>query len=113
MRVLVTGADGFVGRHLCSHLRDQGDSVAEACGPDSQSRGQDPRAVDVTDPVGLRAAVETARPDAIIHLAGFSSVAKSHADPDGPPVATTIAGNASGVFTLPKASVTVLRGKID
>src|SRR2546429_7280397 len=30
-----------------------------------------------SDPVGLRAAVETARPDAIIHLAGFSSVARS------------------------------------
>jgi len=58
-------------------LREQGDSVAEAYGPEPE----DPRAVDVTDLAGLRTAVETARPDAVIHLAGLSSVAKSHADP--------------------------------
>jgi hypothetical protein len=39
--------------------------------------------------------------------------AKSHADPDGPPVASTVAGGAGAVFTLPKASVTVLRGKTE
>ena len=38
---------------------------------------------------------------------------KSYADPDGPPVATTLSGGAQATFTLPKASVTVLRGKID
>jgi hypothetical protein len=37
--------------------------------------------------------------------------AKSYADPDGPPVARIIAGASE--FTLPKASVTVLRGRID
>jgi GDP-4-dehydro-6-deoxy-D-mannose reductase len=35
----------------------------------------------VTDPANVRAAVEKARPEAVIHLAGFSSVAKSHRDP--------------------------------
>jgi hypothetical protein len=35
----------------------------------------------------------------------------SHADPDHPPIATTLAA-AQTVFTLPKASVTVLRGKV-
>lgn len=35
---------------------------------------------------------------------------KSYANPDGPPVARTLQGDQ---FTLPKASVTVLRGKID
>jgi hypothetical protein len=35
----------------------------------------------------------------------------SHPDPDGPPVATTLTGNAETTFTLPKASITVLRGK--
>jgi hypothetical protein len=37
----------------------------------------------------------------------------SHADPDGPPVATTITGSSQAVFTLPKASITVLRGKVE
>ena len=34
----------------------------------------------------------------------------SHADPDGPPVARIIVGGPQAEFTLPKASVTVLRG---
>jgi hypothetical protein len=36
----------------------------------------------------------------------------SHADPDHPPVATTIAATMQTEFTLPKASITVLRGKV-
>lgn len=36
----------------------------------------------------------------------------SHADPDHPPVATTIKADSQTVFTLPKASITVLRGKV-
>jgi hypothetical protein len=36
----------------------------------------------------------------------------SHADPDGPPVGMTIAGGPQATFTVPKASITVLRGKV-
>jgi len=36
----------------------------------------------------------------------------SHADPDGPPVGTSVLADAETVFTLPKASITVLRGKV-
>jgi hypothetical protein len=36
----------------------------------------------------------------------------SHADPDNPPVATTISTSPQTTFTLPKASITVLRGKV-
>ena len=39
--------------------------------------------------------------------------AKSYADPDGPPRATWLEGGPQTTFTLPKASVTVLRGRID
>jgi hypothetical protein len=38
---------------------------------------------------------------------------KSYADPDGPPIATLMSGGAQATFMLPKASVTVLRGRID
>jgi F5/8 type C domain len=36
----------------------------------------------------------------------------SHADPDNPPVATTVTASSGTMFTLPKASITVLRGKV-
>jgi hypothetical protein len=36
----------------------------------------------------------------------------SHADPDHAPVATTIQADGQTTFTLPKASITVLRGKL-
>jgi hypothetical protein len=39
--------------------------------------------------------------------------AKSHADPDGPPATNSMNVKSGAGFTLPKASVTVLRGKLD
>ena len=36
----------------------------------------------------------------------------SHADPDHPPVATTVVAGSHTTFILPKASITVLRGKV-
>jgi hypothetical protein len=39
--------------------------------------------------------------------------ANSHADPDGPPVNTTLNVKGGNAFTLPKASVTVLRGNLE
>jgi hypothetical protein len=36
----------------------------------------------------------------------------SHADPDHPPVATTVVAGSQTRFILPKASITVLRGKV-
>jgi hypothetical protein len=38
--------------------------------------------------------------------------ANSHADPDGPPVGFTVIATSGSMFTLPKASITVLRGKV-
>ena len=80
VRVLVTGANGFAGKHLCRHLLEQGDEVVEAHGQpvEAASRGL---SLDVTDPAIVRAVVEEARPEVVVHLAGFSSVAKSHEDP--------------------------------
>jgi hypothetical protein len=37
----------------------------------------------------------------------------SHPDPDHSPVATMLRGGAGTIFSLPKASITVLRGKVD
>ncbi|HEV2378410.1 MAG TPA: hypothetical protein VG206_01290 [Terriglobia bacterium] len=40
-------------------------------------------------------------------------MADSHADPDGPPVGSAVSGGPDATFTLPKASITVLRGKVE
>ena len=37
---------------------------------------------------------------------------KGHADPDNPPVMTTLSGGGEAMYTLPAASVTVLRGRL-
>src|SRR5262249_1360156 len=37
---------------------------------------------------------------------------RGHADPDGPPSRSTVQGGADVLYQLPKASITVLRGKL-
>src|SRR6516165_5804819 len=92
MNVLVTGANGFVGTHLVAALRARGDRV-EACGGPGTELG-----FEITDLAAVSARVEQAKPDAVIHLAGVSSVAQSHADP-----ASTVAINALGTMNLLQA----------
>jgi GDP-4-dehydro-6-deoxy-D-mannose reductase len=70
MHVFVTGATGFVGRHLLARLREAGFDVT----------GTD-REVDVTDRESIGAGIRRARPDALIHLAAQSSVQASIDDP--------------------------------
>lgn len=69
MRVLVTGASGFVGGHLAPRLRRDGLEVHAA-----------DRELDVCDAAAVEAGVAQLRPDAIVHLAAQSSVAESWRD---------------------------------
>jgi len=71
MRVLVTGASGFVGRRLLPALACAGH---DALGVD--------REVDVCDFEALAGVVAASRPEAVIHLAALSSVAESFQDPE-------------------------------
>jgi GDP-4-dehydro-6-deoxy-D-mannose reductase len=66
VKALVTGADGFVGRHLLEHLRANGDDVV----------GVD-REHDVTDAASVLALMEEVQPDAIYHLAALTAVGAS------------------------------------
>lgn len=79
MRVLVTGADGFVGAHATSAFAAAGDEVIRAVGPHGDATGGHP--LDVTDEGAFSALLDGAKPDAILHLAGASSVAESHRKP--------------------------------
>ncbi len=68
MRALVTGADGFVGRHLVEHLQSSGDDViASVC--------------DVRDRQALLEEFRQARPEVMYHLAGRADVASSWEHP--------------------------------
>ena len=93
MRVLVTGAGGFVGRHLCEHFAAQGDQAIPIGWPASAGAGW--KSVDMTDSGAVQEALEAARPDAIVHLAGLSSVAASYREPS-----RTFAVNALGAVNL-------------
>jgi GDP-4-dehydro-6-deoxy-D-mannose reductase len=92
MRVLVTGADGFVGRHLCRALEARGDTVWAAGGPGGV------RALEVTNLGEVSRCVADFKPDGIVHLAGISSVARSHAAP-----AEAVAVNVLGAAHLLQA----------
>jgi nucleoside-diphosphate-sugar epimerase len=72
MRALVTGATGFIGRHLCRALTAAGDDVIALVRPTSNRAGVAAARFaigDVTDPASLIAAV--AEVDVVFHLAAM------------------------------------------
>ena len=71
MRVLVTGAGGFVGRWLVEHLKAEGDHVVAADHGD----------VDVTDAATTAGLFAAVRPEACYHLAGISFAPDARRDP--------------------------------
>jgi GDP-4-dehydro-6-deoxy-D-mannose reductase len=89
MRVLVTGANGFVGRHLIVAAQAAGHETI-ACGGPGEAN-----ALDVTDAAAVRSTLSEARPEAVIHLAGQAFVPPSISDP-----LTTLAINASGTANV-------------
>ncbi len=78
MRVLVTGATGFIGRHLCRRLLEQGDQVVALVRPGSESAA--PSGVEVfSGDLSLFADSRTVLPscDVVIHLAGVVAAKKA------------------------------------
>ncbi len=78
MKVLVSGADGFVGRHLVARLEEAGHLIIRLSGP-TPVEGHE--ALEITQEAAVDALVARHAPEAVVHLAGFSSVALSHREP--------------------------------
>ncbi|MFL5867216.1 MAG: NAD-dependent epimerase/dehydratase family protein [Thermoleophilaceae bacterium] len=70
MKVLVTGASGFIGRAACAELKERGhDVVALVRRPGSEPPGTTPVHGDLRDAESLDKAIAEAKPDAVAHLA--------------------------------------------
>lgn len=102
MRVLITGAHGFVGGHLLELLRTEHPEVEVFALVRPRGGAPGPRPgkatileADIDDAPAVAAAVATARPDRIVHLAGQSSVHHSWIDPGA-----TLRTNVMGIVHL-------------
>lgn len=79
MRMLVTGATGFIGTRLCEWLVSEGHSVIGVSRSGAGSvRGVDYRAADFADPNAIGGCLDSV--DCIVHLAGRAHVLNKQGD---------------------------------
>ena len=110
MKVLVTGADGFIGSHLCEALLRSGHDLRafvlynsfnswgwlDQTPPDVR-QGLDVFAGDIRDPHGVRTAM--AGCDAVLHLAALIAIPYSYHSPD-----TYVDTNVKGTLNVLQAA---------
>lgn len=117
-KVLVTGADGFIGSHLTEALVRAGHEVRafvfynsfnswgwlDHCGEDVKGRFE-VFAGDIRDPHGVRAAVQGC--DAVLHLAALIAIPYSYHSPD-----TYLDTNIKGTLNVVQAARELQVGKV-
>lgn len=81
MHVLITGIGGFIGPRLARNLLEHGHRVSgtwlENTPPPNVEEGVDLFHADLLDRNSLDRTMESAKPDAVVHLAGLSHVGES------------------------------------
>ena len=86
VRALVTGASGFVGRHLLAHLRASGDDVITSSS-------------DITNRKAIMAEFQSSHPEIVYHLAAQADVGASWASP-----ILTLRVNIEGTYNVLEAA---------
>ncbi|MEU6646757.1 NAD-dependent epimerase/dehydratase family protein [Saccharomonospora sp. NPDC046836] len=103
MRVLITGAGGFLGRTLATKLHMQHETVAALVRREPDLPGDiERRFVDIRDRAALTATVEQWSPDAIVHLAALKSIRDSQGN-EGDCRATNVDGTTALISALKHA----------
>ncbi len=77
MKILLTGATGFLGRHLARRLLERHYQVVGLAAEAANDLGFPCLGVDLRDRDSVRQAFETMRPEAVVHLAALSHVGDS------------------------------------
>lgn len=97
MRILVTGASGFVGTHFLAEAAANGHTVLalDMTPPPHGSACQEFFSADLTDLTVLRDIIRQCKPDACLHLAGIAFVPAANTDP-----LRVIHTNITGTATL-------------
>ena len=95
MRVLVTGASGFVGAHAVARLVAAGHEVIGATPDGAPVEGAKPLRIDIRDRHVLVRSLESARPDAVLHLAAIAFVPEARKNP-----LVAFETNANGTLNL-------------
>ncbi|MBI4880638.1 MAG: GDP-mannose 4,6-dehydratase [Planctomycetes bacterium] len=95
MKILVTGADGFVGRYAVRRLVSSGHDVAAMTEDGGSPDGVPAWRADVRDHHVVLRVLEAARPDALLHLAAIAFLPAVRRDPRG-----AFEVNANGTLSL-------------
>lgn len=101
---MVTGANGFVGTHLVSELKENNIEVVAVNGP--QNTDQDAVGIDLTETNAVKD-LDFTNVDAVIHLAGMANVGRSFDEPQ--PYITSSGLMATNLLETMKAQQSAAR----